>query len=359
MRIPFLAIAMLAGFLLLPSMPAAAHAVGISRGEYRTEGAGLRAELSFARPELAAAIPGLDADGDGTLSTQELVDGRGVLERALVDGLEVRTTAGRCAGELAHAELAPKDGVIVGLRYRCAQARTVLSLRLSLLASLSVGHRHLAAIWSDAAGPATQVIYEASPSFEIRTDAQKSAIAGNAVGASLFALGVEHILTGFDHLMFLFGVVVVGGRLRTLLLAVTAFTLAHSVTLGLAVLGVWAPSPSIVEPLIALSIVYVGIENWFVGDASRRWLLTFPFGLVHGFGFAGALQEIALPSAQLPLALLSFNLGVETGQVMVLAVVLPCLLWLRRQSWFALHGVRSASTVVAVAGMAWFVQRVI
>jgi hypothetical protein len=111
--------------------------------------------------------------------------------------------------------------------------------------------------------------------------------------------------------------------------------------------------------LIALSIVYVGIENWFVGDASRRWLLTFPFGLIHGFGFAGALQEIALPSAQLPVALLSFNLGVETGQVMVLAVVLPCLLWFRRQTWFALHGVRAASTVVAIAGMAWFVQRVI
>src|SRR5260221_8258414 len=146
-------------------------------------------------------------------------------------------------------------------------------------------------------------------------------------------LGIEHILAGFTHVMFLFGVALVAGRLRTLLLAITAFTLAHSVTLGLATLGHWAPSPSLVEPAIALSIVYVGVENWFVRDASRRWMLTFPFGLIHGFGFAGALREIALPTAQVPLALVSFNLGVEAGQLMVLALVLPILFWLRHLPW--------------------------
>jgi len=199
------------------------------------------------------------------------------------------------------------------------------------------------------------VVYESSPEFEVGAP---PAMAGNKLAGALFLLGIEHSLTGFDHLMFLFGVVLVAGSVRTLLLAITAFTLAHSVTLGVAALGYWAPSPSLVEPAIALSIVYVGVENWFVKDASRRWMLTLPFGLIHGFGFAGALKEIALPSAQVPLALVSFNLGVEAGQILVLALVLPILFWLRRRPWFARQGVRSASSLVALSGLVWFFQRV-
>jgi hydrogenase/urease accessory protein HupE len=201
----------------------------------------------------------------------------------------------------------------------------------------------------------TQVVYEGSPEFAVTAN---NSVASDGVAGPLFTLGIEHILTGFDHLMFLFGVILVGGKLRNLLLAITAFTIAHSVTLGAAALGFWAPSPSVVEPAIALSIVYVGVENWFVRDASRRWLLTFPFGLIHGFGFAGALREIALPQAQVPLALLSFNLGVEAGQMVVLALVLPILFWLRRHPWFAQQGMRASSSLVAVAGLIWFIQRI-
>ena len=143
---------------------------------------------------------------------------------------------------------------------------------------------------------------------------------------SFLRMGIEHILTGYDHLVFLFGLVLIGGRLRSLVGAVTAFTVAHSITLALAVLGVWAPSPRIVEPAIALSIVWVGIENFFVKNAEGRWRITFPFGLIHGFGFAGALREIELPRARVPLALVSFNLGVEVGQLAVMAVVVPLIL---------------------------------
>ena len=142
------------------------------------------------------------------------------------------------------------------------------------------------------------------------------------------------------------------------LIVVTAFTVAHSITLARAALGVVAPSPAVVEPAIALSIAYVGVENWFVKDAGKRWLLTFPFGLIHGFGFAGALREIAVPRADLPIALVSFNLGVEAGQVAVLAVVLPLLLRLRRLDWFVPAGVRVLSSGVACAGLVWFVLRI-
>ncbi len=342
--------------LMLLAGPAVAHKIGISRGEYRAEGSSLRADITFARPELATTVPGLDANGDGTVSVGELATGQDALVSTVVDGLQVHSGAERCRGELEHAELTANDGVALHLRYQCDTASTAFDVRMPLLANLSVGHRHLAEVESTAgAQPVTRVVYESNPEFEVGAQPART---DHKIAGSLFLMGIEHILTGFDHLMFLFGVVLVAGRLRNLLLAITAFTLAHSVTLGVATLGYWAPSPSLVEPAIALSIVYVGVENWFVRDGSRRWMLTFPFGLIHGFGFAGALKEIALPTSQLPLALVSFNLGVEAGQIAVLALVLPILHWLRRRDWFARRGVRSASSLVALSGLVWFVQRV-
>ena len=344
--------------LLAFSLPVAAHKVGISRGEYRAESSSLYAHIIFARPEIAAAVPGLDANKDGQLTREELTHGRDLLASAMDTGLDVRSATQRCLGELEQAELTANDGLSLRLHYYCHTTPTAFHLRLALLSSLSVGHRHLAAIATGAnssAAVVTRVVYESTPEFEVSA---QTSTASSAVAVPLFTLGIEHILTGFDHLLFLFGVVLIGGKLRTLLIAVTAFTLAHSVTLALATLGFWAPSPNIVEPAIALSIVYVGVENWFVNDASRRWLLTFPFGLIHGFGFAGALKEIALPQAQVPLALLSFNLGVEAGQILVLALALPILFWLRRHAWFARQGVRFASTLIAIAGLVWFFQRV-
>jgi len=176
---------------------------------------------------------------------------------------------------------------------------------------------------------------------------------------SMLKLGVEHILTGADHLVFLLGLILVGGTLRSLAGVVTAFTLAHSITLALAALSIFAPSPRLVEPAIALSIAYVGVENLFVRDARRRWRITFPFGLVHGFGFAGALREIALPRAQVPIALVSFNLGVEIGQLAVLSVALPLVLAARGAPWFGARGVKILSVAIAVGGAALFVTRLV
>jgi hypothetical protein len=113
-----------------------------------------------------------------------------------------------------------------------------------------------------------------------------------------------------------------------------------------------------VEPAIAASIVYVGVENFFVESAEKRWRITLPFGLVHGFGFAGALREISLTPAQIPVALVSFNLGVEIGQLAVLAVVLPLVLAARKRRWLERRGTRVLSAAVAAAGAVWFVARV-
>ncbi len=170
-------------------------------------------------------------------------------------------------------------------------------------------------------------------------------------------MGVEHILSGYDHLLFLLGLVLVGASLPSLLRVVSAFTLAHSITLGVAAFGLWAPPARIVEPLIALSIAYVGVENLFVRDLAKRWRLTFAFGLIHGFGFASALRDLSLPRAGIPLALLGFNAGVEVGQLAVLALVLPLLALARRSP--LLSAARVPSLGIAAVGAAWFVLRLL
>ena len=172
---------------------------------------------------------------------------------------------------------------------------------------------------------------------------------------------MEHILTGYDHLLFLFGLLVACRRFSTMALVITCFTLAHSVTLALAALDAVSLPPRVVEPLIAASIVFVGIENLVRRDEPRRrWVLTLSFGLIHGFGFAGALREAGLGSAGAPLLvpLFSFNLGVELGQIAVAAVLLPLLWKLRERPAYQRYGQHVVSAVIAAAGVYWLVTRV-
>jgi len=177
---------------------------------------------------------------------------------------------------------------------------------------------------------------------------------------SFLRLGVEHILTGYDHLSFLCGLLVVCRRLKTMLTIITCFTIAHSITLALAALGLVVVSGRVVEPLIAASIIFVGIENLLrQGEPKARWLATSAFGLIHGFGFAGALIEIGLGANGAPLLvpLFSFNLGVELGQLGVAAVFVPVLWQLRKWGPFARHGTTVVSVIVALAGGYWLLQR--
>ena len=173
-------------------------------------------------------------------------------------------------------------------------------------------------------------------------------------------LGVEHILTGYDHLLFLLGLLVACRRFSTMALVITCFTLAHSVTLALAALDVVSLSPRVVEPLIAASIVFVGVENLLRRDEPRwRWALTLAFGLIHGFGFAGVLREAGLGSSGAPplVPLFSFNLGVELGQIAVAALVLPLLWKLRELPAYQRYGRHAVSVAVALAGAYWLVTR--
>ena len=173
--------------------------------------------------------------------------------------------------------------------------------------------------------------------------------------------GVHHILIGPDHLLFLVGLLLLGGTMKQLLLVVTAFTIAHSVTLSLAALGMVIPPANAIEPAIALSIVYVGADNLLVsagGRDTRAWV-AFAFGLIHGFGFANVLREMDLPSRALGWTLFAFNAGVEIGQLVFVVLVASLFVWIRSRSEAAGRRlVFAGSIIVILAGAFWFVERV-
>jgi hydrogenase/urease accessory protein HupE len=342
---------------------ARAHEVGLSRSDLRADEAGLVLEVAFARKDLVTAEPSLDADGDRTVSQAE-VDGASAAARTALGGLvAVRAAAGGCAAEQTSLALDHEDGAIVKTRYAgCTSEATVDAS--TLLARLPSGHRHAAFVYPSAGDPEEHVLRSGHASYVTSAfAAAPSVLAPEPPGAleigwEYFVLGIEHIVFGIDHVVFLFGLILIGGRFKQLALMITAFTASHSITLALAVLGIVAPSPSFVEPVIALSVAYVGVENFLVKDASKRWRIAGIFGLIHGFGFAGALGEVGLPQTNLPLALATFNVGVEVGQLALLAVALPAILALRKREWFMPRGVQALSAAVTVAGLFWFATRV-
>ena len=173
------------------------------------------------------------------------------------------------------------------------------------------------------------------------------------------ALGIQHIFTGYDHLAFLLAVLLTGGSLSSNARIITSFTIAHSLTLALATFGVVTLPATIVEPLIAASIVFVGVENLVRRQVAARWLVTFGFGLVHGLGFASILQELGIGAmgTQAAVPLLSFNLGVELAQVLIAALILPLIWRLQRRPAFVLKHVPALSLSVTLAGVYWFVTR--
>ncbi len=174
-------------------------------------------------------------------------------------------------------------------------------------------------------------------------------------------LGFTHILPkGTDHILFVLGIFLLSIRLKPILMQVTAFTVAHTITLALTIYGVVSLSPKIVEPLIALSIVYVAVENIVTPKLSPwRVAVVFAFGLLHGMGFAGVLAELGLPRSEFLPALLSFNVGVELGQLSVIAIAFLLIgLPFRNKPWYRRRIVIPGSIAIAAVGLFWFVQRV-
>jgi hydrogenase/urease accessory protein HupE len=293
--------------------------------------------LTFARPELQTLIP-LPPEIQSSAS--------------LVDEMVLRSaklSVGSTPCEVGKPTVRPVegDGIEIAAPLSCPPGPVTYTAEF--LSKLGPGHRH----YVEAHGEPVGVLDATAPSVTTEGRPDRWEVAKRFV-----KLGVEHIWTGYDHLLFLLGLLIAADSLRTMLFVVTGFTVAHSITLSLAALGLVHISPTIVEPAIAATIAFVGVENFFHPPARRRVLVTFVLGLVHGFGFAGMLQELGLPRSALATALVSFNGGVELGQATVVAVALPVLLQLRRFPGWQRRVVPALSIFVAAAGIFWFVQRV-
>jgi hypothetical protein len=203
-----------------------------------------------------------------------------------------------------------------------------------------------------------QLIYSAGADEQVYYSGSTQGVL--AVLQAFIPVGVRHILIGPDHILFLVGLLLLGGSWMALARIVTAFTLGHSLTLSLAALALLTPPASIVEPAIALSIIFVGADNLTRGKGRdvRAWV-ALAFGLVHGFGFANVLREFGLPREALGWSLFSFNVGVEVGQLVIVLVVAGALTAIRRRSFVAAGRVElTGSVVVVAAGTYWFVERV-
>jgi len=169
-------------------------------------------------------------------------------------------------------------------------------------------------------------------------------------------LGFEHIVTGYDHIMFLLALILLGGRFLDVVKIVTSFTVAHSITLIAGSFDIIKLDGTLVDSLVALSILYVALENFWVKNMSKRWIITFAFGLMHGFAFAGNLAEIQVPQNHFVSSLLTFNLGVELGQLLIVALLLPLITLAKRFTWNK-YMIRTVSVAIAIFGLNWFLLR--
>jgi hypothetical protein len=350
--------------LLLAGAPAWSHALDaalLQSAAFETADGRTRGTLSLDLPlrPLAHALA-LDADGDGRLRWREVAQAQARLREFVAAGVGVEDERGACAIDVGEPQLREGDAgpqLAFALGVDCASAP--VALRYALLFDHDPGHR---ALWTTADG-AARVFAD-----DLRRHAWPPA---SGVFGAFFAQGVHHILVGADHLAFVLALLLAvsldgtsprarlapaAATLRRAAAVVTAFTIAHSITLGLAALGWVVPASGPVEILIAASVVFAALNN--LGSWVRRHAaLAFAFGLVHGFGFAGALGEIGLPQERTLAALFAFNLGVEAGQLGVVLLLLPLLHALARLPRDPRWVTAPASLALAAAGTWWCGQR--
>jgi len=354
--------------VLLPALPALAHTLSVSHLDIvvARNGGDDRVELDLALKDLALTLP-LDANRDEIVTWGELQAIRGPLERMVTSGITLATPTGACA--LAPDGLATRkydDGMYatVQLHARCP-SDGALQVRYNLFFDRDPQHRALITVRRG----------DVVVTGIARADAplvQMPRTGGNPF-LDFLREGIHHILIGYDHLAFLISLLLpaalarihrrwqpsptLRGSLGHVLGIVTAFTVAHSITLTLAALGWVTPASRWVEAAIAASVLVAALNNVWPVITRRVWLVSFGFGLVHGFGFAGALSELGLPKGARLASLFGFNLGVEIGQLAVVALVLPVLYLLRRRAWYPRWMMPAASLAIAALASWWLFRR--
>jgi hydrogenase/urease accessory protein HupE len=340
--------------------PAAAHAINFAVAFVTVDGDEVSVNLTINGDDIdrAAGLKILD-NAIGMVDPQRLRIAEPALRRYIAQRSAISAGGLTCALAPEMPMTADSDGGIGAvMKFACPHGEGLV-YRSTAMTDFDTAARQAVMLWRDGrfveaallgAGTDSAPLNEPRPWWRTFRD--------------YFELGVEHIFLGWDHLAFLVAVLLWATRLWAVVKIITAFTVAHSITLTLAALDLVAVSPALVEPAIAATIVVVALENFLSRDVDRRWRWTFALGLVHGFGFAGVLEEIGLPEDALPLALGAFNLGVEVGQLGIVAIVLPLLLAVDAQFGRGRRHARPAafvyacSALLAALGTFWLVERI-
>lgn len=342
-----------------------AHNIDTSYARVQLDSEHLNLRLTYDLFTLNKIVP-LDENGDQQIAKAELAKQAPIIlkflrEHVRVEINERESELGESLGYTwpsAEAETIPERDyhsavALVHFSFRKAVSDLPQDVNLDFSFFETFGERHRVLGTFEHGTQKDEVMFnQFEPDFLYDTGYQPSA--GKQL-VKFLKLGIEHIFLGYDHICFLIALILLG-RLGELIKIVTSFTIAHSITLILAALELVKLPPVIIESGIAVTIMYVALENLWVKNTHHRWMLTFGFGLVHGFGFANVLKEMGLPSQGVVRCLLSFNVGVELGQLVIVLVLLPLSLALAKWK----HGRRTMlaiSTVIFLLGLAWFAER--
>lgn len=355
---------------IVVAAPAFAHKASDAYLTIERDGAALRGRWDIALRDLDNAL-GLDVNGDGDITWGEVLTREADIAAYALPRLAVSSGGERCAlmptDDLIDTHT---DGAYLVLKFSgaCKAAGPTLAIDYRLFEGLDPQHRGLLNFVED--GHSDSIVFSA--------DAPHRIVGGGSADprrqfATYFDEGVWHIWTGFDHILFLLSLLLPAVLIRhphgwrpgasfrvsfvDIARVVTAFTLAHSITLSLAALSIVVLPSRIVESGIALSVVLAALNNLFPVVADGRWVAAFGFGLLHGFGFAGALHDLGLPAGSLALSLAGFNLGVEAGQLAIVVVFLP-LAFALRSTWAYRRVVfAGGSAAIALVASVWFAER--
>ena len=340
--------------LLICSQPFFAHTISLTYADVAIDNRTVRWSLKLPVPEMDLLL-GLDSNHDGKVDVAEVRQAQQRIQAYVLSKLGVSDQGREVSGSMTVAGLwqDPEGHPFI-------QAEAVFSmpderpehwiLHCDLLRDVVSTHRTLAKITT--ASETREFVFEQGRNY--RVESGPSTLQSFL---QFLRMGILHIFTGYDHIAFLLGVVLIGGSFKTLVKVVTSFTVAHSITLALAALHIVELPSRLVESGIALSIMYIALENLLFQKFDRRWIITFLFGLIHGFGFASALEEAHLTRQLLATALFSFNLGVEVGQLCIVGLMLPALLYIGRLR-FNTAIVKACSAVIFVLGSVWLWQRI-
>ena len=361
------------GLVLWPlAGPAAAHSSSSSYLNLTVHEDRIAVRWAIALRDLDDAV-GLDAASDGTITWGAVKRRFGAIDAYAIPRLGLSAEGARCTpGPIEHLADELSDGGYLVLRFEatCPKPVGALGVDYDLLFELDPQHRGLLNVVNGGAPQAAALSpTRRNASFSTVTDV-------GATFGEFFLTGVNHLLTGIDHLLFV-SMLLVPAMLRRdtssqsgwnpvpsfgpafieTIKVLSAFTVAHAMTLTSAVLGYIHVPAQLIESLIALTIVLTAVDNIRPFLPQRRWMLAFGFGLIHGFGFANALGPLALPPMALAIALLAFNLGLESAQIGVAALVLPAGYAFRATRAYQARLLPGLSGAVAVLAFAWFVDR--